>query len=245
MNKKSDIFDKVLSLIAVFVSTALIPPALSSIIDYNINIAVLAAIVGTVILVIVYLVQYVVHIGDEKSSADIQFQKTHYQKFLLYSISSMYWCDLFDRKGLHAVDATIMVRSYVDDVPNFDHFCDKEVYIQEADNAINRWIKLQHDGRINKLAIYAYTHLPDHYYGIFDGEELLTGVNDLATHDSTGQYGNRIPQILYAKSSESARRQIESYIKHFDNYKEHCCTKIYDSSDGTRHTLREFILAGE
>ena len=205
--------DNWITLIIVFISTAVFPNLLLYILQIDFNVAIGAAFVSAVTLVILSLIQQNLALKKAKNRNNTDALMKRYNTVRIYAINGRYWADIMQANPkLEATNCIILIRKHIDGL------CDKTRYIQETQESINLWREFKKEGRIGNLTIYEYTHIPDHYFAILDKKVLITGLNDLCTLDSTGQLGDRDAKLVF---SPDDKRLIAKYIHHFDNYVEH------------------------
>lgn len=225
--KKIEFIDKMISMLIVFLTTIVVPTIISNFISNNIAIYLITAIISLLLLIILYLIKLITAQYIYKNI----YLKSTYDVMRLYAISSSYWCDLFLNRNIHVNKCILLVRSYVNNIG-----INRNQYNIELNNAISRWKRLLHEGRINQLAIYSHNNIPDIYYCILDDKLLFTGLNCYDPSDSTGQYGTRKPQTI---SSNSNNVLINEYIKQFDNYIEKYSRSIlYDSTNDNEYVKK-------
>ncbi len=162
----------------------------------------------------------------------LRTRKERYDTVRIYAASSRYWADMFEGKGtaIHVRKCTVLIRAFIAELTGSPLYT-RDGYEKQVQEAIAVWKGLRQQGIIERLVIYEYAHIPDHYYGIFDKDELMTGLQIFSETDSTGQYGNRDTRIVYGDSPDH-QRQIDLYIKQFDNYTRfYQDKKVYDSAE--------------
>lgn len=215
----------ILSALIIFLSTALIPNLLLSILQVSWNVSVLAACICIITLAFLILIRYFLQriYSFEKQRNDLSGK---YKELMIYSINGRAWADAFEQSKWEVVRCTLFIRDYI------DGFGEKDRYEAEMNEALELWKHFLRIGRISQLCIYKYDHILDHFYAVFDEALLVTGLNNFSLHDSTGQLPDKQPRRIRADSIENIDL-IKKYRENFNSLKEHYHSKkIYDSMDG-------------
>lgn len=223
-----------ISYIIMLLSTTFLPDLIGDHFLTSIEKKEIGIIVGTSLLIIFILIKYILDRSIDKSSdntnhvenpdelstkSDIDssetdkdkiFKLTHIHTFRLYAISSAYWVDLISSmENIYIDQCTILIRK----VNNFT----TKKYEEEVNLSIEKWRRLKDQGKITRLEILEYQHIPDIYYAIFDQTAVVTGLNYFDSLDSTGQHGQRDSLYIFADTTEKTKI-VNSYIAQFENY---------------------------
>ncbi len=199
--------------VIMFLSTAVIPNLIISILQVNWDVAILAAFVSTFFLLLLILIRHLLQRIAQLKAQQEDFSG-QYEEVLIYSINGRAWADIFQRNTCRVIKCTLFVRKYI------EGFGEKSRYETERTEAIEIWKDLLNEGRIAQLYIYEYDHISDHFYAVFDESLVVTGLNSFVSSDSTGQYGDRHPYQIHADSPEKTAL-IKKYKNNFKNLQEH------------------------
>lgn len=211
----------------LFISTAIIPNMLISIMQITINTALLSAAVASVVLLILLLIKKNLILSHEnRRLKEIpKALEPHYDELKLYSINGRAWASYFEQSGIRVDHCIIFIRD------NVGRLSDKERYDKEKEESIKCWKAMCAAGKIGTLIIYRYTHISDHYFAVLDDKVLITGLNNFNKLDSTGQSGDPSPKFIYRDEDPEL---IKKYKEHFENYVQfylkNSKNKIYDST---------------
>ena len=143
--EKIQLIDKLTSALIVFISTVIVPNMIANFIRNNIFVYFITLIISLLLVLILYLLKQLLYNYTKNHL------KNHYDTVRLYCISSSYWCDIFSNQNIHINKCIILTRAYINDIG-----ISKKSYDHEVNNAIERWKKLLHEGRISQLKIYSY-----------------------------------------------------------------------------------------
>lgn len=233
--KKSNILYLIIGGAINILCTVFLPDFFISLFNLGIQDKILAIIIGSVILLILFLLKLIIFPSTNEfdSLEIIQQNNRDYKRILkireihtlrIYSISSAYWNDIFSKFGDLKIDqCIIMVRN--------DKRLASEPYNNELCKAIKKWKEMvENKKQINHLVIIEYDNIPDINYVIIDNIALICGLNLFCENDSTFQRGDRTPIHIYGNNKIKCDF-INKYIEHFNNYnKYYGGNVIFDSN---------------
>lgn len=209
------------------ISTTFLPDLILSLFSLKIETKKISIIIAVLLLIILILIRYILENRKKLSNSSRvkdYIQNNTINNFKLYAISSAYWQDFISSiDGVNIKNCTILIRN--------NSQLETDIFRAEVESTITKWKRLRQDGKIQRLIIVTYDHIPDNFFALIDDKIVITGLNDFDPKDSTQQYGSRNPQHIFYDQSE-AKSIIKMYNKHFENYvNKYRHNTIYDSNN--------------
>ncbi len=214
--------NNILAVVITFLTTTFFPELLSSLLDFDINITIVAGFASAVTLLVLLLVKKIISqreiIYHQRLSNPQErlIAKGKFNRLRLYAISSRMWISIISQQANIYIGRCIILVKSKNLITK-----DGDRYDKELNDAINEWKRLVSEGKIGQLIIYEYNHIPDIFFAVFDDYALITGLNKFDANDSNEQSGDNSPAFFFSEDGGMSPVLIEKYTKHFDNYIEH------------------------
>lgn len=214
--------------VITLITSILIPELLVSLFDLSIDAKILGLIFSILFLIIFILIRQLINKKNNSTHSDIEKVKSilstqQVDYFKLYAISSAYWQDVLNSiENIKIKNCTVLIRK-ADSL-------NTEIYEDEVNRTIEKWKALRRDGKIQRLRIIAYNHIPDNYFALIDKLVVITGLNNFDKTDSTQQHGDRNAFCIFNNTKNNTI--INTFDEHFENYFEQYKNNIvYDSNN--------------